>query len=320
VSTIDPGPEILEARKSLVGDGTEVRRLLPQRVLRTIGAWCFLDHYGPDDVSPPGAGMQVGPHPHIGLQTATWLFDGLVLHRDSLGTEQLIRPGQLNLMTSGRGIAHAEESPAPRSPLLHGVQLWIALPRDRQYAEPGFAHYADLPTVRLGDARVTVVVGELGDARSPAVVHTPLVGLEVTLPADRSVTLATRADFEYGVLSVDGPATVTVDGASGASGAPGASAASGAAAVEPGVMAHLRSGSSAITLSAAGLNRFFVIGGLPLGERLIMWWNFVARTADEIAAARDSWMAGDGRFGEVHGYHGDPLPAPPLPAGLLIPR
>jgi redox-sensitive bicupin YhaK (pirin superfamily) len=314
VSIIDPDPEILEARKSLIGDGTEVRRLLPQRVLRTIGAWCFLDHYGPDDVSPPGTGMQVAPHPHTGLQTATWLFDGLVLHRDSLGNEQLIRPGQLNLMTSGRGIAHSEESPlggaAPS--LLHGVQLWIALPRERQFTEPGFAHYEDLPTVSVGEARVTVVVGELEGQRSPAATHTPLVGLEVTLPAGGSVTLATRADFEYGVMCADGPATVAAGGAaSGGAAAPG---------IEPGMIAHLRTGSNSIALSAAGPNRFFVIGGLPLGERLIMWWNFVARTADEIAAARDSWMTGDGRFGEVHGYHGDPLPAPPLPAGTLIPR
>jgi len=308
VSTIEPGPEILEGRKSLIGDATEVRRLLPQRVMRTIGAWCFLDHYGPDDVSSPGTGMQVPPHPHIGLQTATWLFDGLVRHRDSLGHEQLIRPGQLNLMTSGRGIAHSEESPVPRGRLLHGVQLWIALPKDRQFMEPGFAHHADLPTVNVGGARVTVVVGELGAARSPAVVHTPLVGLEVTLPAGESVTLTTRGDFEYGVVSADGPATVAADEAGAAEG------------IEPGVIAHLRTGTKAITLSAAGLNRFFVIGGIPFSERLITWWNFVARTPDEIAAARDSWMTADGRFGEVNGYHGDPLPAPPLPAGTLIPR
>jgi redox-sensitive bicupin YhaK (pirin superfamily) len=119
--------DVIEARKAAVGDGTEVRRLLPQRAPRTIGAWCFLDHYGPDDVST-GPGMQVPPHPHTGLQTASWLFSGLVLHRDSLGSEQLVRPGELNLMTSGRRIAHSEESPAQRPAGLHGVQLWIALP------------------------------------------------------------------------------------------------------------------------------------------------------------------------------------------------
>src|SRR5215472_13536661 len=165
LGTIPPGVhravDVLEARKAAIGDGTEVRRLLPQRRLRTIGAWCFLDHYGPDDVSA-GPGMQVPPHPHIGLQTASWLFDGLVLHRDSLGSEQLIRPGELNLMTSGRRIAHSEESPASRArpALLHGVQLWIALPASHRFTEPGFAHHAALPVLRSGDARITVVVGE----------------------------------------------------------------------------------------------------------------------------------------------------------------
>ena len=107
--------DVVEARKAAIGDGTEVRRLLPQRTLRTIGAWCFLDHYGPDEVSR-GPGMQVPPHPHIGLQTVSWLFQGLVLHRDSLGSRQLVRPGELNLMTAGRGIAHSEESAAGRPP------------------------------------------------------------------------------------------------------------------------------------------------------------------------------------------------------------
>jgi redox-sensitive bicupin YhaK (pirin superfamily) len=319
---------MLQARKAAIGDGTEVRRLLPQRALRTIGAWCFLDHYGPDDVSA-GPGMRVPPHPHIGLQTASWLFDGLVLHRDSLGSEQLIRPGELNLMTSGRGIAHSEESPLRRPALLHGVQLWIALPREAQFTEPSFAHHADLPVVEAsGDsgARVTVVAGEFAGERSPAAVHTPLTGLEVTLAASGNVTLATRADFEYGVMAADGPATVAVSNAvgeaamtSGTSGPDGVGGAGGVA-FAPGMLAHLPTGSAAIHLSAVGPNRFFVVGGVPLGERLIMWWNFVGRTAGEIASARASWMARDGRFGEVRGYAGDRLPAPPLPPGTLQPR
>ena len=133
--------DVLEARKAAIGDGTEVRRLLPQRTLRTVGAWCFLDHYGPDDVSI-GPGMQVPPHPHIGLQTVSWLFEGLVLHRDSLGSRQMIRPGELNLMTAGRGIAHSEESAAGRPAALHGLQLWIALPEQDRFIEPRFAHHA----------------------------------------------------------------------------------------------------------------------------------------------------------------------------------
>ncbi|HUB42204.1 MAG TPA: pirin family protein [Streptosporangiaceae bacterium] len=131
--------EVTAARNARVGAMT-VRRMLPLRLRRSVGAWCFIDHYGPPDVDGV-TGMSVPPHPHIGLQTVTWLLSGNVLHRDSLGTEQLIRPGQLNLMTSGRGIAHAEESPAEHDPTLHGVQLWVALPEASRHAEPAFGGY-----------------------------------------------------------------------------------------------------------------------------------------------------------------------------------
>jgi hypothetical protein len=329
MSNLDPSPEVLAGRKAQIGDGNEVRRLLPHARLRTIGAWCFLDHFGPDDISA-SAGMQVPPHPHIGLQTASWLFDGLVLHRDSLGNEQLIRPGELNLMTSGRGITHSEESPSgtsARPALLHGVQLWIALPKAQQFMAPDFGHYAELPVVDVAGARVTVVAGEFAAHRSPAVVHTPLVGLEVALPAGGSVTLATQEGFEYGVIAADGPASVSAAGCSvvacdypGSGVADETSAPAGPAAIEPGLLAHLPAGSASIELSAAGPNRFFVVGGVPFGERLVMWWNFVGRTAEEIASARDSWAARDGRFGKVLGYPGIPLPAPPLPPGTLQPR
>jgi redox-sensitive bicupin YhaK (pirin superfamily) len=315
VSNLDPAPEaialtpgvvravdVLEARKAVIGDGAEVRRLMPQRKLRTVGAWCFLDHYGPDEVSR-GQGMQVPPHPHIGLQTASWLFEGLVLHRDSLGSRQLIRPGELNLMTAGRGIAHSEESAAGRPALLHGLQLWIALPDQDRFTEPGFAHHAGLPVVREGATSVTVVVGEYRGERSPAEVFTPLAGLEVAVPGGDDFVLPVREDFEYGVVAVDGSAVVA------------------GALIAPGLLAHLPVGLSQIRLSPAGgrrLARFFVLGGVPFGERLLMWWNFVARSGEEIALAREDW--GAGRFGEVHGYPGDPLEAPPLPEVPLRPR
>jgi redox-sensitive bicupin YhaK (pirin superfamily) len=299
--------DVLGGRKAAIGDGTEVRRLLPQRELRTIGAWCFLDHYGPDDTSA-GDGMRVPPHPHIGLQTASWLFDGLVLHRDSLGSEQLIRPGELNLMTSGRGIAHSEESPEDRPALLHGVQLWIALPSDRAELAPDFAHHADLPVIYDGPATITVVAGAHAGERSPARVFSPLVGLEVRLSEPGSVTLPATDGFEYGVLTADGPAAVACP------------ATPSPARIEPGLLAHLPAGVPAITLSAPGPARFFVVGGAPLGERLVMWWNFVGRSPKKIETARESWMSGDGRFGKVHGYAGSPLEAPPLPPGKLKPR
>jgi quercetin 2,3-dioxygenase len=289
--------DVVEARKAAIGDGTEVRRLLPQRQLRTIGAWCFLDHYGPDDVSS-GPGMRVPPHPHIGLQTASWLFDGLVLHRDSLGSTQLIRPGELNLMTSGRAIAHSEESPSGDRPAkLHGVQLWIALPDAERHRDPWFAHHADLPVIERDGATITVIVGEHAGERSPATVYTPLVGLEVKA---RDCVITLDPGFEHGVLAADGPATVA------------------GATISPGELAHLPTGLSSVRLTAPEQRRFLIVGGAPLGERLVMWWNFVARTNDEIERARAEWVAGG--FGEVAGYDGDPLPAPPLPPTPLKPR
>jgi hypothetical protein len=320
VSNTDPAPEsvplqasvihavdVIEARKAAIGDGTEVRRLLPGRELRAIGAWCFLDHYGPSY----GDGMQVPPHPHIGLQTASWLFDGLVLHRDSLGNEQLIRPGELNLMTSGRGIAHSEESPARRPALLHGVQLWIALPRQHRHIDPAFAHHGDLPVIEDGPARITVVVGEHAGQRSPAAVYSPLVGLEIAFGESGQVTLPATSGFEYGVMSADGPASVSCA-------ASAALASTSPTVIVPGLLAHLPAGVPSLTISAPGPSRFFVVGGVPFGEKLVMWWNFVARTPEEISSAREAWR--NGEFGAVPGYAGEPLAAPPLPPGTLKPR
>jgi quercetin 2,3-dioxygenase len=310
--------DVVEARKAAIGDGTEVRRLLPGRPVRTIGAWCFLDHYGPDDTSA-GPGMQVPPHPHTGLQTVSWLFDGLVLHRDSLGSQQLVRPGELNLMTSGRAIAHSEESPPDRPGLLHGIQLWIALPEARRHGDPAFAHHGDLPVLTDADGtRVTVVAGEFGGLRSPAEVYSPLVGLEVTLPQAGQVTLPATAGFEYGVLSADGPAQV-FPGHRG-TGSPrghGGSLPRGTQ-IDVGSLAHLPVGVPSITLSTDGPGRLFVVGGVPLDEKLVMWWNFVGRSHQDIVTARDAWDRGD--FSEVSGYAGEPLPAPPLPPGELKAR
>src|SRR6201981_3763910 len=173
--------ELTEARLARVGD-VEVRRLLPLRRRRSVGAWCFVDHYGPMSVDGV-AGMQVPPHPHIGLQTVTWLLEGNVLHRDSLGSEQMIRPGQLNLMTAGHGIAHAEESPEDHDPGLHGVQLWLGLPDAHRQVAPDFEHHAELPALRLGGLDATVFAGSLADVTSPARVFSGVVGAELAAPA-----------------------------------------------------------------------------------------------------------------------------------------
>jgi hypothetical protein len=289
------GLELTDARQAQVGDMT-VRRLLPLRLRRSVGAWCFVDHYGPMSVDGV-AGMQVPPHPHIGLQTVTWLFTGNVLHRDSLGSEQMIRPGQLNLMTAGRGIAHAEESPAEHDPELHGVQLWVALPDAHRGVAPGFEHHADLPGTGAGGFGITVFMGALAGARAPATTFSQIVGAELVALDQTRTGLALDREFEHVIFVVDGAAEVE--------GTP----------LGPGHLLYLPTGRERVDIAARGDSRLLLLGGVPLGEPLLMWWNFVARTPEEIAAARAEWR--DGRFGEVGGYTGEPLPAPPLNAARL---
>ena len=227
-----PGRRVpLSPRES--GPQTEVTRLLPQRQRRTVGAWCFVDHYGPDDVSG-GDGMQVAPHPHTGLQTVSWLLDGAIRHRDTLGSDVLLRPGALGLMTAGRGIAHSERSPDDRPPLLHGVQLWVALPEGDRDGDPAFAlHDDDLATLPLEGGSVRVFVGSLGGASSPAGTRTPLLGAEVRLDPAASVTLPLPAAHEHALVVVEG--TVTVD----------------ASRVQPGALAYLGTGRETLALSSA---------------------------------------------------------------------
>ncbi len=285
-----PGTEMTQAREARVGDMT-VRRLLPLRRRRSVGAWCFVDHYGPMSVDGV-AGMRVPPHPHIGLQTVTWLISGNVLHRDSLGSERMIRPGQLNLMTAGRGIAHAEESPAEHDPSLHGVQLWVALPEASRRTEPAFSHHAELPAVGIGGFEATVFIGSLGGARSPALTFSEIVGAEFAAARDATGRVPLTAAHEHVIFVATGSAGVegTVLG--------------------PGQLFYLAAGRDQVGLSAPAGSRVFLLGGEPLGEQLLMWWNFVARTPEEITAAAAGWR--EGRFGAVADYDGEPLPAPPL--------
>ena len=280
--------------------GLEVTRTLPNRQRRMVGAWCFLDAYGPHDLAG-SAGMRVAPHPHIGLQTVSWLVAGEILHRDSVGSRREIRPGQLNLMTAGRGIAHSEETPAPHSGVLHGVQLWVALPATHRDVPPRFTHHADLPVVSDAGLTATVLMGELVGAQSPATCYTPLVGAEIALTAGTDTAVPLRADFEYAVLCLEGTATVAGTD------------------LKPGPLCYLGEGRTALPLTAAEDSRLILVGGEPFDERIVMWWNFVGRDHDEIVEARADWSAG-ARFGEVHGYDGAPLAAPPMPITRLVPR
>jgi quercetin 2,3-dioxygenase len=265
-----------------------------------VGAWCFVDHFGPDDVAGR-PGMQIAPHPHTGLQTVTWLVEGEVLHRDSLGSHQRIRPGQLNLMTSGHGIAHSEESPGEHPPVMHGLQLWIALPDAARTGEPRFEHHPRVPVIDDGPTKVAVVVGELGTVRSPAAVHTPILGAEILMSAGGRTRVPLRLDFEYAALVMTG--TTEVSGT----------------ALSAGSLLYLGRGRSDLLVSSVTGARLFLLGGAPFDEPLVMWWNFVARTHDEIVQARADWADGR-RFGVVHGYAGDPLPAPAMPSVRLKSR
>jgi quercetin 2,3-dioxygenase len=283
--------EVTSARLARVGD-IEVRRLLPLRHRRSVGAWCFVDHYGPTSVDGV-AGMRVPPHPHIGLQTVTWLIEGTVLHRDSLGSEQLIRPGQLNLMTAGHGIAHSEQSPHDHDPSLHGVQLWLALPDAHRQVTPGFEHLTDLPVLRFGGLGVTVFAGSLAGATSPARVFSPLVGAEISAPVDAAGTVPLTPSHEHVLFTAAG------------------TAAAAGTTLSPGSLLYLPPVRESVAINARAGARLFLLGGEPLGETLLMWWNFVGRTPEDITAAARDWAQGQ-RFGTVHGYDGAPLPAPPL--------
>jgi len=295
-----PVHEVLPGREVRLGESTMVRRLLPTLGRRLVGAWCFLDHYGPDDIAD-APGMQVAPHPHTGLQTVSWLLDGTVLHRDSLGSEQLLEPGRLGLMTAGRGIAHSEQSPVPHPHLLHGAQLWVALPEAYRHVPPAFDHHPDLPVVTDRGLSATVLLGTLAGATSPGTTYSPLVGADLTVAAGADVRLPLEPDFEYAVLSASGAADVD------------------ATALAPGALMYLGTGRTEVRLRTDTPARLLLLGGEPFAERIVMWWNFVGRSGDEISRYRREWNDGDA-FGVVRGYRGDRLTAPPMPATPLKPR
>lgn len=302
VATREPVRRILSPREVPLGGprAIVVRRTLPHRELRTVGAWCFVDHFGQARLDAHG-GMDLPPHPHTGLQTVTWLIEGEVLHRDTVGSEQLIRPGQLNLMTAGAGIAHAETSPPERSPFLHGVQLWVALPERSRHQEPHFEHHAQLPAVVDGGVTITVLMGALAGRASPAVTYSPLVGAEAVLGAGSRAEIPLDPGFEHAVLAVDGSPQIDRQP------------------LPRGALLDLGYGRPHIEVAAVEPTRLLLLGGAPFEEQLVMWWNFVGRSHEEIVAAREDWEARR-RFGDIPAYDGKRLPAPPIPDTPLRPR
>jgi redox-sensitive bicupin YhaK (pirin superfamily) len=285
------GVEVWDARESQVG-ALRVRRALPRRARRTVGAWCFADVMDPTTVTEAG-GVDIGPHPHCGLQTVTWLVAGELLHRDSLGSEQVIRAGQLNLMTAGHGVSHAEEATGRYRGTLQGVQLWVAQPESTRHGAAAFEHHDALPSVDVGGGAAsavgTVLVGEFAGAESPARRDTELVGVDLSVASD-AVEIPLVPTFEHAVVVLDG--AVTIDGGP---------------VVAPGQAAYVGPGRSSVAL--AGPARMLLLGGEPFESPILMWWNFVARTRAEIDDAYASWQADDGRFGRV----GSRLPRIPAP-------
>jgi hypothetical protein len=271
------GVQVRQGRTTAVGS-MEVVRVLPTKGRRTIGGWCFVDLMLPPDVNNPQP-MEVGPHPHMGLSTVTWLFEGEALHGDSLGTEQVIRPGQLNLMTAGHGIAHSELS---SSAGVYGAQMWIAQPEATRHGPSMFEHHASLPHIELTTGQATVLIGSYGSAASPARTDSPLVGMELVLrPGVCEMTL--QPHFEYGVVPIDRSIKLDDD------------------IVEPGWLGLIEAGPESIRIETGhGGGRLLFLGGEPLDEKIMMWWNFVARTKEELTDAWRAWQLHDtDRFGPV---------------------
>lgn len=282
-----------QIRAAEIGKGTVIKRALPSRQKRLIGAWCFLDHAGPVTF-PQGDGLDVGPHPHIGLQTFTWMIEGTMMHNDSLGSKQLIRPKQVNLMTAGRGISHTEVAPDTETKM-HAAQLWIALPDDKLNMEPRFDHYPELPVVEKEGIEYTVLVGEFLETTSPVEVHTPLLGVDLTARDTVTTRLKLNPAFEYGFMALEGTALIHGH------------------ALDEDNLVVLEPGLKEIEIEVHKDSRILLLGGEPFESPILLWWNFVGRTQEELQLAREQWVNGDPRFGSIPEYQGPRLEAPAFP-------
>ena len=282
--------EKVPAHETTVGT-LRIVRGLPSRQKRLVGAWCFLDRFGPLSFSEAKP-MDVAPHPHIGLQTVSWLLKGEVVHNDSLGTEALLRPGGVNIMTSGLGIAHAEETPQKNSGLLNGVQLWIALPDAYRNGQASFQHIEEVPIIERAGGIMRVFAGSVLGCSSPAKHFSPVLGADIAMHSLASLDLPLDPSFEHAALLVTGDAEI--DGQS----------------IDSMNLYYLGTNRSSVEFKSRDGCRLLLIGGPPFPEKILMWWNFVARTPEEIAQARSDWQSHQ-RFGEVR-YRGPRLDAPPL--------
>ncbi|KAA9130340.1 pirin family protein [Microbacterium caowuchunii] len=308
-----PRAVLLESRDVPLGGlrGMQVHRVLPHRDLPMVGAWCFLDRFGPQE-----ARMRVEPHPHIGLQTVTWPFVGDVRHRDAVGSDVVISRGQLNLMTSGEGIAHSEYSLTDEPIPLDALQLWVALPESRRHGPPAFEQHTRLPVAALetsgeGRAEATVVLGEFAGVTSPASAYTPIAGAEVRIPPGARAILPLHPEWEYAIVGIDGDPLVHAEPAQSEDGDVPLAALQ---------LLYLGVGRDRIEVGSASGATLFLLGGEPFPDEIVMWWNFVGRSHEEIVAARDEWESGSPRFGHVIGHGEERVPAPPLPGVRLTRR
>lgn len=280
----------IEGRRRELGGGFTVRRVLPSSKKQMVGPFIFFDHMGPV-ILEPGEGMDVRPHPHINLATVTYLFEGEILHRDSLGSEQLIRPGEVNWMTAGRGIAHSERSPAAErksGARVHGLQLWVALPEEHEEVEPAFAHTpsADIPQLERGGAQLRVIAGSAYGERSPVKVLSSLFYVDARLP--RGTTLALPPEHEERAIYL-------VEGALESDGQAQAA----------GTMRVFAPGEESVRASED--SRIMILGGAPLGERHI-WWNFVSSSLERLERAKKDWA--EERFPLIPGDSSERIPLP----------
>ena len=292
--------ELLEPRTVHITprSGVAIQRTLPHRRIRTIGAWCFVDHYGPTQQIDA---MTIAAHPHTGLQTVSWLFEGHIEHRDSLGSHQLIRPGELNIMTAGLGIAHSERSLATDQDL-HGVQLWIVLPDSHRDRSPMFHHHKNLPSSDLDGIGVTTILGNFQGIETGVEVFSPLIGLKLRVPRGHTSHVPLDSSFEHGFQVVSGAARV------------------GDVHVNSGSMLYVPVGQSKIEIDSPDGALIMMIGGLPFDETIIMWWNFIGRSHAEIADMRSEWNSHSDRFPDFIDEIGGRIEAPPLPNVGLVPR
>ena len=280
-------------RSAEIGRGTVIKRALPSRQKRMIGAWCFLDHAGPVTF-PQGDGLDVGPHPHIGLQTFTWMIEGTMMHTDSIGSKQLIRPKQVNLMTAGYGISHTEVAPDTET-RMHAAQLWIALPDHKINMAPQFDHYPVLPVVEKDNIEFTVLVGEFMDTVSPVQVHTELLGIDFFAKEQTKTRIPLNPKFEYGFMALEGDAIVNGHDLNSDN------------------MVVLEPGISQIEVELPKGSRLLLIGGEPFESPILLWWNLVGRTQEELKTATEQWINQDARFGTIPDYDGPRLEAPAFP-------